>query len=403
VTSIRTRAARLKLEPRGAPYFTPTDTPGLAIGYRRLADAPGPWIMRMSDGKGGYLPRVGIGTADDREAANGADILTYEQAVKKARERIRGPATATRPATVLEAIASYKTKLEANGGNAYNAERLETLLAEEAFAWLGSKVVADLNAGELVTFRDSLRSRGYKPVTINRMLKPLKAALNLAAKFSRGAITNAGEWAIGLEAFPDTDRPRKVEKLTEDQVKAIIKTAYELDVGFGLFVEAGAQTAARPSQLAKMIVDDLNLERRELMVPSSRKGWSRKSGALKPVPITAGLALRLRSNRGRDEPLLLRNGSVPWVPENKDYDDCFANVREALENKLPKGVTFTWLRSSAIMRWLLAGVPVAVVADRLDTGEKYVRQNYAAFIGRAEDDQMRKGMIEDDPQLKVVA
>ena len=80
---LETATQRLKLTPRRAPYRVRV-APGVALGYRRTADSFGTWSAIVADGKGGeQLKR--FGHADDREAANGATILSFDQAMSQAR------------------------------------------------------------------------------------------------------------------------------------------------------------------------------------------------------------------------------------------------------------------------------------------------------------------------------
>jgi hypothetical protein len=80
--------ARVRLIPRGKPYFTATTRAGrggLSLGYRRLLGKPGTWTLRQADGNGSNWT-ARIGTANDYEKANGSDVLTYWQALEKAHE-----------------------------------------------------------------------------------------------------------------------------------------------------------------------------------------------------------------------------------------------------------------------------------------------------------------------------
>jgi hypothetical protein len=79
---LQTRSPRLKLAISSKPYdFTPI-APGAGLGYRRNRTSPGSWVLRLADGKGGYGTR-NIGLADDLQEADGAEILTWFQAVER--------------------------------------------------------------------------------------------------------------------------------------------------------------------------------------------------------------------------------------------------------------------------------------------------------------------------------
>ncbi|MGB8609326.1 MAG: site-specific integrase, partial [Bradyrhizobium sp.] len=115
-SSFETASARLKLPIKGnkKPYWERLG-PGLSLGYRRNDNA-GSWSIRAADGGGGeWLKR--IGTADDYEAANGKDVLNYEQAVAEARRLYRGKGDTehdpSKPLTLDEALTLYEADLAA--------------------------------------------------------------------------------------------------------------------------------------------------------------------------------------------------------------------------------------------------------------------------------------------------
>src|SRR5262249_5825466 len=170
---------------------------------------------------------------------------------------------------------------------------------------LASKPVVLLTSRELQHWRDRL---GMKPASINRTGRGLKAALNLAARHDP-RLVNVNAWKFGLASLRDAHRARNVI-LTDTQVLALVAAAYAKDPAFGLLTETAATTGARPSQLARLEVADLQADRDDprLLMPSSRKGHAGKWIERKPVPIPANLAARLcQAAAGRDAsaPLLL--------------------------------------------------------------------------------------------------
>ena len=90
----------------------------------------------------------------------------------------------------------------------------------------------------------------------------------------------------------------------------------------GSTVQVHAETGARSSQLARLVVGDL--ERDRLMVPATRKGRGRKADRI-PVPITPALAARLDAvaMAARQAPLLLRADGEPWQPVKADHGLMF--------------------------------------------------------------------------------
>jgi len=138
-----------------------------------------------------------------------------------------------------------------------------------------------------------------------------------------------------------------------------------------------------------------------LMMPRSRKGREKKI-TRRPVPIPPSLAAKLRdsvSGQQLDAPLLStpvkrRNPSgksLRWG--RSDHSKLFARaVRVAgLE---PNEVTIYALRHSNIVRQLLAGVPVRVVAVNHDTSVVMIERTYSRYIGDHADALARAALLD---------
>jgi integrase len=388
------RTARLTLPVRRKPHAFTTIAPGVALGYRRNRGIAA-WVMRSANGRGDYWTMNLDGIPDDFEDADGEHVLTFWQAIDKARLLARGKdADSSRPHTVAEAIADYERDLLTRDGNRANARRARVILSPT----LLSKPVALLTMRELKHLRDGLVAKGGKPASINRDLKGLKAALNLAAEHDP-RVTNRDAWRVGLKALPDAHRARNVI-LADDQVRALIAAAYAEDHALGALVETAAVTGARVSQLARLEIADLQIRSdSRLMMPSSRKGKGRKRIERRPVPITASLAAVLRRAAGErptTDPLLLRADGAPWRPETADYRLPFMRAveRAGLD---PTKVTLYSLRHSSIVRALLAGVPIRVVAAQHDTSVPMLERSYSAHILDYSDATARRALFETTP------
>ena len=389
---LETRTARLKLPARKKPHDFTTIAPGIALAYRRNQGA-GTWVVRVADGHGGNWTK-GFAVADDHEPANGESACDFWQAQDKARALARGNVDDGRPCTVSEALDAYAADLKARGGQVANAERIRCHLP----AALAAKTVSLLTSRELQRLRDSLVLK-IKPASVNRLLRGFKAALNLAARHDP-RITNSNAWKIGFAALPDAYQARNII-IKDEQVRALVAAAYSEDDALGLLVQVGAVTGARPSQLERLEVGDLQLDRADgprLLMPSSRKGRGRKRIDRHPIPIPMSLAAELQQAAGeRDSssPLLLRANGNSWSASSADHYRPFQ--RAVARARLAASVTFYALRHSSIVRALLAGVPVRLVAVAHDTSVPMIERTYSKYISDHADSVLRRALLDTAP------
>jgi integrase len=401
--TLETRSSRLKLPVSTKPIFVRL-RPGIGLGYRRNKTA-GNWVLRRADGRRGNTTRT-FALADDYSPADGIAILDYwqaqDRAVALAQEPPAGeaePAAApTAPLTVARAIRRYAVELAVRGGERSNATRLmrhlgmiaETAAADDALGGLAGTLVAELTSETLRQWRNQLAGI-RKAATVNRVATVFKAALNLAADHHQSLGRRA--WEVGLEPIPDAEEPRNCI-LTEPDIRRIVDEAYRESPEFGLLVEVSAVTGARFSQLTRLRPEHLQSERADprLMMPSSKKGKGNKV-PYRPVPIPPPLAARLRGlaeGRTASLPQLVKPDGTRW--RKSDHSRPFARcVRRA---GLAADVTLYALRHSNIVRHLLAGTPVRVVAVNHDTSIRMIEQTYSRFITDHADAHARMALLD---------
>jgi integrase len=385
---LETRTARLKLPRRRKPFWVAVSS-GISLGFRRNA-GPGSWSVRAADGKGGNWIKS-LGYADDHEDANGSTIMTFWEAVDRARALARGDdADAGRPVTLDEALKDYARDLAVRGAGRANA----TVVLKHLPPSLLAQPVAMLTARALRSWRDGL-TKVMKPASVNRMAKNAKAALNLAASHD-DRITNSKAWTVGLALLPEGEDVESNLVLTDAQRRDLVASAYAISPAFGLYVEVHAATGARTSQIALLNVDDLHAGKEpKLIVPSSLKGKNRRVRTRKPMPIAASLAMRLKqaaAGRGPGEPLLMMKDGQRWA--------CGRHrilFRKAAETAgLPTHATMYALRHSAITKALLAGVPVRLVAATFDTSVAMIEKTYSRSIADHGDAMLRRTVFDAD-------
>jgi integrase len=343
-------------------------------------------------------------------------VLSYWQAQEAARKLPRRQpgefVDENRPLTVADALDAYEKDLKTRGASKYNAGRVRRHLTSV----LLSKPVALLGATELKKWRDSLNGNGLAPVSVNRTIKALRAALEIAADHDP-RITNQRAWKVGLAILPDAAQARNVI-LSDDEVLRLVAAAYERDARFGLLIDVLATTGARPSQATRLTVGDLKPDpvTPKLNMPRSGKGGSHDRTARKAerysVPITTTLAGQLvqeAADRPLDAPLLMRsryspdepggaglqgNDTQPWDENpSMSYRKDFAEAVAAIGLD-PKEVTAYSLRHSSIVRAILANVPIRVVAARHDTSVSMIERNYSRHISEHADQYARQGLLQ---------
>jgi integrase len=379
-----TRTARLRLPVRKKSYTNRVGV-GIRLAYRRN-EGPGTWSVL--GGGGAWLKRIGI--ADDLEPADGINILDHWQATERARELARAKDTDSgKPATVDAALAAYAADLVARGSRAYNAERVRVHLPKA----LADKTVALLTTRELRRWRDSMLAKGLAPASVGRIARMLKAALTQAAD-QDARISNRDAWRRGLAGLPDGESGTRNVILDDDAVRRIIEAAQAEGPEFALLIEVAAVTGARPSQIARLQVADVQADRSDprLMMPTSAKG-RRKVIGRRPVPISPALALRLRqaAHRRPASALLLQFKGEGWR-NNRHYRPFRRTVKRAGLD--PEAVTIYALRHSSIVRALLASVPVRVVAVTHDTSVAMLERTYSRHIADHADALARSALLD---------
>lgn len=397
------KAKRLALPIARRPVFESLGD-GVSVGYRRN-DGAGAWVARRSDGKGGKHEGR-IGTADDYADADGVSVLSYAQATAAAFEWAKADAAKTAkgsvpaaPLTLEKAIERYEGDLKVRGGDTGNVGRLRAHLPER----LLKMAVPDLTVGDLKEWRDGL-TETLAAASVNRTMTPLKAALNAAADADQGnTITSRAPWEIGLKTLADAEEAHNII-LSAAVVAKIVKAAYAQSEAFGLLVEVLAVTGSRSSQVARIRVEDLQNGGTDprLHVPTSAKGKGQKKVRSTPVPIPTTLAKRLKSScegRAPSAPLLTKPTGGVWA--KSDHTRPFARAVKAAglraEEIAPHSfndLTIYALRHSAIVRQIIAGVPLRIVAALADTSAVMIERTYSKYIAHHADALARGALLD---------
>ena len=372
--SLENRTTRRKLAVSKKPYPVQL-APKIALTYRRNKGA-GVWSVKAPFG----LKKFAI--ADDLEDANGKSVMTYWQALDKARTLARaGEGSCDALTTVKEAVDNYEADLAARGAQKDNATAIRRNLPDT----LAAKPVALLTEKELRTWRNGIVKRGLKPASADRVARVFKAALHLAAS-DDPRIINLSAWKNGLKRLPDGETARNVI-LSDGTVSAVVRACYDAEHELGVLIETLACTGSRESQVLRLDVLDLQPDRDDprLMMPSSRKGRNRKIQR-KPLPIPPRLAAMLRQAAA---------GRAPHVRLLEKIRDLSERFRVATRHLgLAPETTPYALRHSSIARMLLHRVPVRVVASHHDTSVEMIETHYSRYITEVSDTLTRQTLLD---------
>jgi integrase len=393
---LENRSARLRLPLRKKPYSV-VIMRGVHLLYRRNKTA-GPWMVRVCHSGEDWTEPLG-GVADDYDEADSKHVLTFWQAQDLAREKARVGKT-TDDLTVKARVERYKSDLESRGQDPANAMRVLRHLAK--LPKLANQLVtASTLSDDLSKFRDHLAAKGLKPATIDRTNCALKAALNLAADTDERIIRRP--WKTALKAIGSGEAGVRNVILDEADRRTARGAAYRDSAEFGLLFDVLDETGARSSQVARLRGEDVQADfvdprtgkrQPRLMMPVSRKGGGKKARAFIPVPITPALADRLK---GRSGVLLMRasrkQGADPESWAEVNLSRYFTErVLKGVRFNNPAKVTLYALRHTSIVRQLLAGIPIRIVAAIHDTSVREIENTYSAFITDHSDDLVRQAL-----------
>jgi integrase len=394
---------------------------GIHLGYRRSGRA-GSWLLRIYLGHGKYRQEP-IGAADDLLAADNNTVLSFAQAEKRARDLVatrhaEAAANALGPAiTIRQAVEEYIAERNAREQKAHGQSgrylRLDAhyRLTRDVLGVpsLAEKPLALLTEQNLTDWRSTLR---VSPTTRQRTANDFGAALRRAARLYRDRLP-AELATIIRHGLRSSGEPVTVARdysiLNDDDVRRMVQAAKEIDVegrwnsAIYTLVITLAATGARFAQVARMTVADVQVDRRRLMVPASRKGSGGNSKAGRRIPVPVGqdvidALMPIVLGRAGTEPLLMRPtpqrwrepGLEPWLSSAQLTPPWAKIIRKA---GLSGTVVPYALRHSSIVRGLRAGLPVRLVAALHDTSTAMIERHYAAYIADALDELAARAVV----------
>jgi integrase len=401
-SNLETRTARSRLKVSHKPYFRLIES-GLHLGYRKLANGPGTWIVRRYSGAGAYTVKNltagdGLVIADDFSDADGHSILTFAQAQERA--KAHRPIERKQPYTVTKAMKDYFQFLESEGRPAYLIRDAQYRADALILPKLGETEVIALTSQRLRKWRDEmartaprLRTRKtevqkHKEIstddqkrarraTANRTWTVLRAALNRA--FQNDETPSDTAWRK-VKPFEKVDAAR-LRYLTIQEAKRLINVC---DPDFRLLVQAALQTGARYSELARLIVADFNPDVGTMHIRQS------KSGEARHIVLTGeGQALFKQLTAGRPgDALILRKGDgSAW----EKSDQARRMVEVVKRAKIEPPIGFHGLRHTWASLSVMAGMPLMVIARNLGhVDTRMVEKHYGHLAPSYVADAVRK-------------
>lgn len=206
---------------------------------------------------------------------------------------------------------------------AFNATRYDGTSSRlkkwiEAF---GNESAWSIASERLEMAAHAMVDHGYSPASANRDLSSIGSVYKWAKRrriCPRGFVSPT----VSIRRFEESLRRVYVEDTKIEQLKKIALT-YK-DRRFGVFVHLLFETGARKSELLKRTWDSVDLERRELLAPTTKNTFPR---VLFFSEQTAALIKRVYPHRNPHK--LIFEGRVPGEPI--DYRYSWEKLRKSLE------------------------------------------------------------------------
>ncbi len=409
------------------------------LGYRKGKQG-GVWFTRWRNHhEGGNYKQAALGAANDVNDRPVDGTLTFEQALRAAREyvaraRTEAVAQAAGPAPTVRSAAQDYIKVR----DARDSRRAGREVRSEASGTLGRYVIGHerrgriyeptplatvylhaLKQGDLATWRKNLPEH-LKVTAKQRVVADLKAALNAAwrelseeRKMLNPMFRTTISEALKLERdFDDGEMEvaRDNQILTDGQIGILIRSAGEIDAteewegDWHRMVVGLAATGSRYSQIKRMRVGDAQIAERRLIMPNSYKG-NGETGGSEPIPVGDDVMEALLPaivGRPPDAWLFERwtyvqePGGIEWKKLKRgpwQRCDLTRPWQATREHAGISGVIPYALRHSSIVRALKKGLPIQHVAKMHNTSVEMIERHYAKYISSALEELARAAIV----------
>jgi len=361
---------RERLPARREPYWMRLAS-GAYLGFRR---GPDTWIARFRGRDGGQQYKALDGVIDYDEAKRVGEQWMSQLAGSTVRTLKRG--------TVKEALADYLMHLASQGrGEAAAAikKRFELVVYEDPVAEV------QLESATRDDFSDwrARISEGRQPRTINRYVRAVVAALNLAHA-ELGHLGNPKAWTLTPLSDEVEEEGATAVFLSPAQRRAAIDAS---DAYLGRFLRALECTGARPKEMASALVKDFDGQRLRL---AHKKGRPPRLRA-RHVVLDKD-AVIFFEEQARDKlptaSLFTRDGVSPWDRHawSKRFRAAVDEANKKLKGKsrIPVAAGAYSFRHARISELLqVFDIDPLTVASQTGTSLQMIERSYYRFIASA--------------------
>ncbi|MBI2338726.1 tyrosine-type recombinase/integrase [Candidatus Daviesbacteria bacterium] len=223
----------------------------------------------------------------------------------------------------------------------------------------------EVETADLQSFMDKLAKEDYTPKSISRKTNSTKTFF----KFLKSSGLTVNDPAIGLEHPKFENKPPRI--LTQLEYRSL-RDAARADIRMLAVIELLLQTGIRIGELAKLRVEDIDLENYSLHVPPFEDTRERIIPLNKPAAEAIKNYLPLRPKTPNHALFVTKTGRPLLI----------RNIRTAIDRYFKvagiKGAKVNDLRHTWVAFQLQSGVPMTMVSKlaghkRLSTTEKYLQ------------------------------
>lgn len=415
---------RTTLQRKKDPYFYKISD-GKFLGYRRPKRGAGTWIAQIRFGRPERQKRLTFAKADDETAANGKDVLTFEEALIFANGwfnqpyqlkfyqpkalRVRQEGLIVCPCgqdyTVNHALADFlawKREHESSTGfyptvcrfNRYVVPVIGTIPLSELkpmhlYGMMHEAVKGGRNRSHASHGEMDAEVLRRRRLSANYVMCNVRSALNQA--WENGKVDDDKGWRP-VRLFRGVTKPR-VDMLSHSQCLALLR---HCDPDIRELVLGGLYTGCRVGELIKIQAEDLNRHRASLFIRPYKTNRARHVALPEEgFDFFRGLA----HGRGRNEKLFRSSAGMPW--RIGGYAERF---KEALQRAgQPTHYVFHVLRHTYASLLIQNNAsPLAVARQLGHAGLQTVMKTYAHCADDFVDVEIRnkfEPIISADPQL----